>query len=154
MGILTFAAIVARYPIVSTVGSAADVTSAWVVYAENDINARLGNAFTVPFSSNNLTALDLMIDNFWLRYQRSNNSDLSKTLKEDMDERIKRLTSGTDQMLLVDGTVLNASAGIGDPWSNTQNYEPVFGMGDETTFHVDSSQVYDEAVARGDWPNV
>lgn len=149
MSLVTATDVLLRYPVMSSVGSTA-VNSTWIVYAENEINGRLGAAFTVPFSSNNQTAIDLIIENTWLRYQQSKNSDLAAALRTAMDTRLARIMDGKEPMILADGTIMNASGGLGDAWSNTSGYHPVFGMGDETHFLVDSSQTYDEALARGE----
>jgi len=150
MALIALDDVTARFPKVADLGSSTNVTSAFIVPAINELDSKLASAYVVPSSSNNLTAQDLAIDLTYLRIQRTKNSDLAKVLQEDFDVRISRLITGKDQMIMSDGSVAQASQGMGDVWSNTKGYTPVFGMGPITHMHVDSSQVYDEAVARGE----
>ena len=121
------------------------IESNFIYYAENELDGRLSPVFTVPFSSNNVTATDLSID---MTFCRAGNlkAEERKEVCDAIDMRIKRLIDGLDDMLLADGTVL-ATVG-GTVYSTTMNYHPVFGMGNIVDMVVDSSQVQAEEDAR------
>lgn len=139
--------VVNRYSQISNIGDAGMVDSTYIIYAENFIDSELCPEFTPPFTSTNLTVKDLCIDVTWLKvgYIKSTNI---KALKESVMSRIKRLKDGVSCMFFVDGTVANIGQG-GFVSSNTENYHPVFGMGDIESFSVDSSQIQDEESNRG-----
>jgi len=124
-----------------------EVGSAYIVYAENELDGMLASTYTVPFSSNNLTAKDLSIDLAYLRIGRFKDKG-RKELKADVMERINMLKSGEMGMLTDAGEVLT-SGGQVTAWSNTKDYHPVFGMGDTIHFDADSQQVIDEENDRG-----
>jgi len=104
--------------------------------------------FTVPFSSNNITAKDLAIDLTYIRVANLKLEDRDGFRKE-IKERIKMIQVGDMVMMTTSGT--SASTSDAQGWSTTKDYHPVFGMGDIVDFRVDSSEVYAEAIARGDY---
>lgn len=149
--------VLARYEELSklpNVGSASAVASATQVAllntAEAYIHGRLAARYAVPFSSNNLTAIDLIVDAVYVQNNLTRQPDKTKLLKEFLDERIKSLLEGQSQMASATGAVV---ATIGDDviWSSTEDYPPVFGLGDITKAEVSSGQLYAEDVARGDY---
>jgi len=125
----------------------AEVDSAHIVYAENELDALLASTFTVPFSSNNLTAKDLSID---LTYCRVGNFKISerKEFKEEIMEKINMLKNGEMSMITDSGDVLTTT-GTTQAWSSTEDYHPVFGLGNEIQFQADSSRIIDEENDRG-----
>lgn len=125
-----------------------EVTSYHLQYAESELDGYMAPYFTVPFSSNNLTAKDLAIDLTYLRVANLKSEERDSFRKEIM-ERIKMIQTGVMQMMTDSGTALSGASG--QAWSTTKDYNPVFGMGDITEFRVDSSQVYNERIARGDY---
>ena len=124
-----------------------EVDSAHITYAENELDALLASTFTVPFSSNNLTAKDLSID---LTYCRVGNFKLKeqKEFKEMIMDKINMLKNGDMSMITDSGDVLT-TGGTTQIWSSTEDYHPVFGMGDTIQFEVDSSRIIDEENDRG-----
>ena len=138
--------IAARYPSIIRVGGAEDVSSAHIIYAENELNGRLAPKFTVPFSDNNLTAKDLSVEMTYLRIGNLN-IDNKTELSESIDARIARLIAGEENMVDSGGNVVEQTVG-GTLWSNTQNYTPTFGHGHVENFEVDQDKINDEADAR------
>ena len=59
---------IARYNRLSKIDSAqTEIDSHFISFAENELDGLLSPKFTVPFSSNNVTAKDLAIDLTYLR---------------------------------------------------------------------------------------
>lgn len=143
---ITWKDVLNRYPVVDRVGGASEVGSAYVRYAERELEGMLTGFFTVPFSSNNLTAKDLAIDLTYMRISNLKSED-RKEFRDELMGRIQALKDGQASMMTTSGDVLQAVGGT--IYSTTQNYEPVFGMGDTLDFHVDSGQLLDEENARG-----
>jgi len=130
--------IVLRYPSLEKIGGAAEVGSAWVDYAEAQIDGLLSPEYSTPFSNNNLTVKDLTTE---LLYIRMGNLKLSeaKDMRKDFMERIKRLKNGSESMVDDSGTIIGM---VGDTiYSSTANYHPVFDMGNDINFVVDSAQI-------------
>lgn len=153
--------VVARYPRVYDVGSVSitsiDLTleppmvnpeSAFVFYSENYIEQELAAGFTVPFSSNNVTAQDLMIDYAFYLTQVYRDDATADTVLERINSRIKRLLDGDIAMVTTSGDTIFQSGAGGVIASTTEGYHPVFGMGDFREFVVDSAQLEDESDAR------
>ena len=139
--------IVSRYPSIAGVGGAEEVSSAHIIYAENELNGRLSPKYTVPFSSNNMTAKDLSIEISYVRIGNIN-TDQRSELIESIDKRIERLLSGDEDMMDDTGEIVQISVG-GTIWSSTMNYTPTFGSGDIEDFVVDPDLISDEDSARG-----
>lgn len=134
-----------RYPRTLTDSrAAATLEAAYLVPAEAEVDARLGSRFTVPFSSNNITVKDLVIDMTMLRMGTYKERD--EQLRKDVDARIKALLDGT--MIMVD----SAGAALAYPASGvintTADYHPTFGMGDILDMEVDDERIDDEENAR------
>lgn len=126
-----------------------DITSYHLPYAEMELDGYMAPYYTVPFSSNNLTAKDLAIDLTYIRIANLKAEDREQFRKEILD-RIKMYQSGAMAMMTSSGTAVSVG-GAASAWSTTENYHPVFGIGDITDFKVDSSEVYAERIARGDY---
>jgi len=134
-----------RYNDIYSVNSDVDaVDSGFIFFAEHELDARLSKQFTVPFSSDNITAKDLAID---MTYLRAGNigKDEEDELSDRIDKRIKDLLNGDMDMIVSSGTLVT----VGDTvWSNDMDYHLTFGHGDVEDFHVDSSQTYAEEIER------
>jgi len=139
--------VVGRYPELGPYGDAAAVESSYIHYAETEVDARLGGFYTTPFSSDNLTAQDLTIDLVYTRMYGRQDPDKVKLVRKDIDDRVRDLRDGVRAMVTTSGTLLTAGGGS-EPWSTTDGYTPVFGVGDIRNFHPDSSQLYDEELNR------
>ena len=139
-----------RYPELIRVNSTTAIESAYVFYVENELDGMLSTHFTVPFSSNNITARDLANDLTYLKANNFKNED-RKSFRDEIMDRIKRLKDGAERMVLSDGTTIDS---VGETiWSTTKDYTPVFGMDGTEHFVVDSNQITDERNDRGEaWP--
>lgn len=130
-----------RYPEMAKI-DATDAASSHIPYAENEVDARLSGSYTVPFSSNNITAKDLAIDHVMMRYWMLRNKEKYDLIHDMLDERIKRLSSGAEAMITTSGDTVGF---IGDMvYSTTMNYKPTFTMADDLITHVDSSRQLNE----------
>lgn len=150
--IITWSADVsARYPELDKLPniSSADVQNGFIAMAEAVVHSRLAPRYSVPFSSNNFTARDLAVDMLYIQTQTARQPEKAKAVREYLEDRIKALLSGGASMVNSAGAALVM---VGDTvWSSSQNYAPVFGMGDVEHAMVNSEQSYDEAVSRGEY---
>ena len=143
----TWSECVQIYNVLTRVTSGTGVGSAQLEFAETEVQGYLSSHFTVPFSNNNLTVKQLVIDMTYLKVGNLNLDDAS-ALREQIYERMNALKNGSATMMSNSGESLGTTD-KSSVYSTTQNYHPVFGMSPTTSFIVDSSQVYDEEVARG-----
>lgn len=120
------------------------VESWGVALAENELDARLGVAMVTPFSSDNVTAMDLSM---WLTYLRLANLSKEEQSRhgKTLEDRIARILAGDELMATTSGTL--ASAG-GTVWSTTEGYAPIFGLGAVEDMGPDPDQLCDEARRR------
>lgn len=137
--------IVLKYPATASRGGATEIGSAYIGYLEAEVDGKFSGFFTIPFSSNNITIRDICTD---LAYSRIGNFKIKERqeFQKSIMDRIDGIKMGAESMINDDGTALNSVGGT--IHSNTQDYHPVFGMGDTLSFVVDSSQVQDEESAR------
>lgn len=120
----------------------------WIIpNAIAELESRLAPGFTVPFSTNNITAKDLATAITFERLWRFKDEKKAKLVRDYVDSRIKDLLSGMADMMLSDGTALVTVGGT--IYSTTDGYVPVFGMSPTEYSVVDSQQVYDEEADRG-----
>jgi hypothetical protein len=139
-----------RYPELIRVNSTTAIESSYVWYAENELDGLMASHFTVPFSSNNITARDLANDFTYLKANNFKAEDRER-FREELFERVKRLKDGVERMVLSDGTTIDS---VGETiWSTSQDYPPTFGVDGVEHFVVSSDQITDERNARGElWP--
>ena len=140
--------LVGRYSQIAKLGGAEAVGSSFIQYAEAEVDARLGVAFTVPFSSGEYaptTVKDLAID-FALLKATFGKDKAWDRLNKMLNERVEMIVAGTIAMILPDGTRLEQSGNA--IWSSTESYTPIFGMGDPMDFEVDPDRIGDENDAR------
>lgn len=143
----TYSEVITRYRKASDVGSVA-IDSNYIVFAENDLDSKLGKHFTVPFSSNNLTAKDLAIDLSYARVIRFSDAELATKINDTIGKTIDDLVNGNIAMLTSSGDTMYSSTASNLAWSNTMSYSPSFGMDDEMWLGVTSAQLTDEYEAR------
>jgi hypothetical protein len=130
-----------RYPAIASAGGAKEISSAYTTYADNEVNGLLSQYFTVPFSSNNITAVDLSVDLTYARVGVSSIKDADK-IRERVYTRIENIKDGVENMMLIDGTVVQS---LGEPvFSSDEGYHHTFGVDHVEHMHVDSSQTYAE----------
>lgn len=144
--IINYADVIARYPEQASLKDATQVNSNYIPYAVAEIESRLAPRFTVPFSSNNLTAKDLMIDATYLAVYRFKEPKKAESVQKRLDSVIENLLAGKADMMLSDGNKLQSIGGT--VFSTTKNYHPVFGMGPIEDAVVDSSMITAEEDAR------
>ena len=137
-----------QFPVVSRAQNADEVNSFYIVHAEAELDGQLASYFTVPFSSNNLTAQQLAGLGTYIKMGLLRDEQLAP-LVDTYNKRIERLKSGEESMIVVtdSGTIQtldSTGANVSAIDSTTKGYHPVFGMGAIETFHVSSSQLQDE----------
>lgn len=123
-------------------------TFAMVRLGEGYVSGRLASKYTVPFSNNNVTAQDLVIDAIFVQQHLSRQPEKAKTIKEYLDERIAALLDGSANMITTSGSIAGTLVGEAI-WSSTQNYHPTFGMSDPLNWEVSSDMLIAENSARG-----
>lgn len=144
--IINYNDVVGRYEELSKAGGSTDLDKGYVIPAEAYIESRLGIKYTTPFSSNNLTAKDLAIDETYRRIMLTRQPKKAETIGQFVKQRIDELLNGQLDMQVESGSAVAATETT--IWSSTKDYHPVFGMGDTLDFVVDSSQITDETDAR------
>lgn len=149
MTIVTWQDLVNRHKSVADIGGTNKVGSSYLVYAEAELNSRLAPYYTVPFSSNNLTAKDLVLDMAYARIYGTKDKDRAGYLEEQITKRIDDLIHGKAQMIAEDGTAISSDNIGGAIWSSTENYVPTFGMIDEIDQMIDKDRLDDEYSDRG-----
>ncbi len=138
--------VVNRYSILKDKVGASGVGSDYIGYAEAEVEGKLAPAFSIPFSSNNVTVKDLCIDTTLHKSIQFTDIEKAEKIMTSIDDRIKKLLDGSMTMVTTSGDMMakdNDSA-----WSETQDYVPVYGKGDIEDFLVDSSQLFDEELRR------
>jgi len=123
------------------------VDSQYIYFAENELDVKLGPYFTVPFSSNNITATDLSIDMTYAKIIRYDDPERYKLIMEHIDSVIGDLIIGKAGMITTSGDQLLSGAS-NNAWSNTMDYHSAFGMDDFEYMQVSSQQLADEESAR------
>lgn len=150
--VISWSNVLARYDELSKLPnvSSTSVQDDLIGMAEAGIHGRLASRFSTPFSTSNITARDLMVDMLYIQVNATRQPDKIKVLQEHLDGRIKALLTGQGDMVDANGVV--AAVMVGDTvWSSSQNYSPVFGLGDVALAQVSSTQLTDEATARGEF---
>lgn len=142
--------VTARYPELGKLPNATspEVQNTLISYAEAYVHGKLSTNFSVPFSCNNFTARDLVIDALYMQNVQTRQPVKGKAMLSVLDDKINALVTGRMQMVDVNGTVCQLATG--DPtWSNTMNYTPTFGMENPVMWAVNSQMMIDENNARG-----
>jgi len=141
---INYGDLVGRYKELAGIGGAVEINSHYIHYAERQIEARLGNFFTAPFSDNNITIKDLCIDMTYARYYsaQEKGTDKLKAIKETIAE----LINGTAAMVTDDGTIVQTDGA--SAFSSTEQYTPTFGHGPVEDMVVDPDLLADEEAER------
>jgi len=138
-----WADVTARYNNISEIGGAKSVDSHYIIYAEAQIEGALASSYTVPFSSNNLTVKDLVIDLTYGKAIAFRDTKKAKAINDSVEHRIKMLKSGSMSMVTNSGDILSSS-GQGTIWSSTENYSPSFDMNDQEHQEIDLDMQQDQ----------
>lgn len=140
MSIIDYDFITGVYP---SVGKSAyhseEVNSFHTPMAQAQIEGLLSTHYTVPFSSNNLTAKDLVATLVYSRLASMSEED-RRAIREELYARIERLKSGEEQMMTDSGSLLQGDV-AGTAWNSDQEYLPIFTRDDPLYWVVDSSEI-------------
>lgn len=139
--------VIDRYARLGDMGDEKSLESAYISYAEAHIESALAGSFTVPFSSNNITVMDLCIDAVMARISMVKNKDLYVLLSKDINDRIEKLLSGAASM----ATDAGIPGGVREAviWSNTSGTHGSFGMIDVNDQIIDETLLKNEYDERG-----
>ncbi|OGC95824.1 MAG: hypothetical protein A2W25_15220 [candidate division Zixibacteria bacterium RBG_16_53_22] len=150
--IITWVDVTARYAEMDKLpnGTSPEVQANLILMAEASVHSRLASRYAVPFSSSNYTARDLAVDTLYVQAQLTRQPEKAQALQESIDARITALVNG--QANMIDATGAAVATMVGDTiWSSSENYPPVFGVGDIAKAEVSSEQLLDEATTRGEF---
>ena len=134
--------VIHRYPALNTLGGSDELDPAYITYAEAEVDARLTKSFTTPFSNNNLTIRDLVIDDVYYRAGRFKFEDAISVHSAYL-ESIGSLIEGKLAMITNSGDLVSASQAMGI-YSSTQSYHTSFGMRPVEEQHIDADNISDE----------
>ena len=115
--------VVDRYSLLDSLGGAAEVGSTYIQYCEAMVDGKLACLFTPPFSNNNLTVKDLVIDEVFLKASRTRDKTYDK-VNESLMERYKGLLGGDSKMVDLAGTILSSGT-VG--CQDTSGATPIYG---------------------------
>lgn len=120
-------------------GTAVD-SNAHLEASEREVESTLSSVFTVPFSSNNITVKDLMID---LTYSNLSilKDDKAKLIRDNVYKRMEEIKNGSMPVITSSGEALFSNGKA--VWSETENYQPVFDKGDILDQGLDIDQLED-----------
>lgn len=138
---INWADVVHRYRELGQQGSD-EVSSAYIFYAEADVDGYLGGHYAAPFSSNNVTAQDLAVDFTYVRMSRRTKPKDAETVFNALMKQIDQLKSGQLAMITTSGDQMRPELVGLD--STTMDYKPTFTMVDYELAHVSSSQLSTE----------
>ena len=136
-----------RYPETLKHADATQADSSWVPFAIAELHARLSAGFTVPFSTNNMTAKDLAIDLTFARLYRYKDEEKAASVSSYISRQIEMLLNGKMSMITTSGDSI-ASIG-GTVFSTTDAYHPVHGIGPIEYSVPSSAEIQAEEDARG-----
>lgn len=134
--------VIDRYPSLNTIGGADETSSTYIVYGEAYIDAQLSNMYTVPFSNNNMTVRDLVIDYVYWRAGRFKLEDAS-AVQSAFFQTIAMIKKGQMAMIDADGSITGVKKAIGI-FSSTESYHSSFGMRPTIEQHIDQDLIDDE----------
>lgn len=126
---------------------ATQMDSSYIYFAEANLDGRLSQGFTTPFSNNNVTAKDLAIDITYAMIYRFKDVKKTQTVEDYIKSRVEGLLSGKMSMITTSGDQLVTTGDV--VYSTTQNYQPVFGISPALAWQVDSAAFIDEEAGRG-----
>ena len=122
-----------RYPIFETNSSMA-VNSDTIFYAAREVESKLAQAFTIPFSEDGRTfptIKDLVIETTLVRYYRLTEPKIGEKLSDQLEKRFERIIKGEEYIVKDNGDFLEPDFSSKDekiPGSTTENYLPTHTM--------------------------
>ncbi len=139
--------VIDRYPVLNTIGGSDEVSSTYIVYAESTTEGLLASKYTVPFSNNNMTIKNLVIDyTYWMAARFK--LDDAVAVYSSYHGIIRMLKKDQMEMILDDGTLLSGARKNSGLYSSTQSYHPAFGIDKPINWRVDSDQMSDTQDSR------
>ena len=145
---ITWDDVVNRFVGFADIADAVQAASHYLSYAEAYIDGRLGSKFSVPFSNDNMTVRDLVIDVVYARSIRGTLNDQYKETWADVNSRIGALLAGEMVMITRSVDVIQLNNALA--WSNTKDYHATFSpVLDETLLSPDSGFLTQESNDRG-----
>ena len=138
--------VVSRYPALDTLGGSDEFETTHIQYAEVFIDGMLASHFTPPFSNNNMTVRDLVIDNVYYRAGKFKLDDAEQVWSDTL-YTISLLKSGDSAMISTSGDMLGLRSG-GAIYSSTQSYHSSFGIDDPIDWEIDSDKAQADIDAR------
>ncbi len=132
--------VIDRYPVLDTLGGADELSSGHIVYAEAYIDSRLANHYTVPFSNNNMTVRDLVIDDVYWRAGKFKLDD-AKDVRKMVGETINMLHKGEMTMIDTTGNIIDGIKKKIGLHSTTESYHSSFGMDTPENWHIDQDLI-------------
>jgi len=138
--------VVLRYRQFSDIVDDADAEEVYIAPAEAMVDALLAKSYAVPFSASNLIVKDLAINVAFAKSQMFKDTEKATAIMGHVSSITHMLNMG--MMVMVDSGGVVVEQSVSNVWAETEDYTPVFGMGDITDFTVDSSRLFDEGTER------
>jgi hypothetical protein len=135
--------VIIRYPVLKTWGkNQGEIEADLITNAEAELDARLAQTFTVPFSAGHQTIKDITIDLCYLKMLRTRDAEKYAEVNSSIMGFIQDLIDGKAFIITASGYI-QAGDTSGEVWSNTEDYHPTFSMLDaESVYsHIDSSML-------------
>jgi len=146
MSIVNYQDLVGTFRAIGKSGwTAEEVNSYHIPQCQAEIEGLLATVYTVPFSSNNVTAKDLVTQLVYCRLSGGSMEERQACRNEVLD-RVEKLKSGKELMLTSSGPIDSGITNI--IWSNTKDYDNPTTVDDPIRWNVDSNQIDDIRDAR------
>lgn len=127
---------VGRYPDAARISGAESTASYWLSYAEFEVDARLAQRYTVPFTPAPPLVQDLVMD---LTYYRMNlKQKWASAVWSSIEERLTAIINGTLALVDPNGVALEVTNPSGMAFNSTSGWGTSFGMDDPVEWNVDS----------------
>lgn len=142
---ISYEELLVRYPLVDTWSDKASHVDSFIIYyAENEVDAMLSPAYSVPFDAAHPTVKDLSFDVCKYKVLADQDAKKAKEIYDLIQDRVENLLNGKAQIITGSGTLAPSAPGE-EVWSNTKDYLPTHTMLDEDNAYtqVDSSQLFD-----------
>ena len=123
----------------------------YIGFAEAEVDGRLAKRYALPLTEvpaiikdvSTELALIKIIDRFFTS-QAQDENEQRNVRKDELDELLAGISSGTLCLVNSDGIVLAAVEGLVGITSDTSKYTPTFGVGEAINEEVDPDRVEDE----------
>ncbi len=144
MAYISYNELIARYPQFTKwhEGNVSLVSSISIYFAEADLNSRLSQGFTVPFTPTAPPVIkDITCDLAYAKMMKGIDPEKYSSFYDDVVDRIDRIISGQDVIVSDSGTQILTSIPAGEIWSSTMEYHSTHSMLDaESPYTMVSSE--------------